>query len=131
MWGRTLNPYSRSYTCGGTSGGEAALLGMDGAVLGWGTDIGGSLRSVNASSGRLTCLVEVTLKVHADIPSLPPDRIPASFCGVYSVKPGWGRISTSGAIGTLLSPDLGPRLGTSFGQDRIGAGRDMLMFLHT
>ncbi|TBU30665.1 amidase signature domain-containing protein [Dichomitus squalens] len=70
VWGRTLNPYSRSYTCGGTSGGEAALLGMDGAALGWGTDIGGSL------------------------------RIPASFCGIYSLKPGWGRISTAGAIGT-------------------------------
>ncbi|KAI0731186.1 amidase signature enzyme [Earliella scabrosa] len=71
VWGRSLNPYTRSYSCGGTSGGEAALLAMDGAALGWGSDIGGSL------------------------------RIPASFCGVYSLKPGWGRISTAGAPGTF------------------------------
>lgn len=44
VWGCTLNPYSKSYSSGGTSGGEAALLAMDGAALGWGTDIGGSLR---------------------------------------------------------------------------------------
>ncbi|KAI0763808.1 amidase signature enzyme [Trametes elegans] len=70
IWGRTLNPYSKSYSSGGTSGGEAALLAMDGAALGWGTDIGGSL------------------------------RIPASFCGIYSLKPGWGRISMTGVQGT-------------------------------
>ena len=49
VWGRSLNPYTRSYSCGGTSGGEAALLAMDGAALGWGSDIGGSLRSVETS----------------------------------------------------------------------------------
>ncbi|KAL1941132.1 hypothetical protein VTO73DRAFT_7344 [Trametes versicolor] len=70
VWGCTLNPYSKSYSSGGTSGGEAALLAMDGAALGWGTDIGGSL------------------------------RIPASFCGVFSLKPGWGRISMTGIQGT-------------------------------
>ncbi|OSD03090.1 amidase signature enzyme [Trametes coccinea BRFM310] len=70
VWGRTLNPYSKSYSSGGTSGGEAALLAMDGAALGWGTDIGGSL------------------------------RIPASFCGIYSLKPGWSRISMTGVQGT-------------------------------
>ena len=50
VWGRSLNPYTRSYTCGGTSGGEAALLAMDGVPFGWGTDIGGSLRSVGQRS---------------------------------------------------------------------------------
>lgn len=44
VWGRTLNPFSKSYSSGGTSGGEGALLAMDGSALGWGTDIGGSLR---------------------------------------------------------------------------------------
>ena len=45
VWGRAFNPHSRAYTCGGSSGGEAALLAMDGSALGWGSDIGGSLRS--------------------------------------------------------------------------------------
>ncbi|GJE91018.1 amidase signature enzyme [Phanerochaete sordida] len=66
-WGRTLNPYSADHTSGGSSGGEGALLAMDGSALGWGSDIGGSL------------------------------RIPASFCGIYSLKPGHGRLSTGGA----------------------------------
>ena len=44
VWGRTLNPYSKSFSPGGSSGGEAALLTMDGSALGWGSDIGGSLR---------------------------------------------------------------------------------------
>ncbi|KAM5532354.1 hypothetical protein V8D89_013948 [Ganoderma adspersum] len=83
VWGRTLNPYSKSYSSGGSSGGECALLALDGSALGWGSDIGGSL------------------------------RIPASFCGLYSLKPGWGRISTSGAQDTYpgiegVRSSLGP-----------------------
>lgn len=38
--GRTANPYNRSLSCGGSSGGEGALIGMRGSVLGVGTDIG-------------------------------------------------------------------------------------------
>jgi Asp-tRNA(Asn)/Glu-tRNA(Gln) amidotransferase A subunit family amidase len=65
LWGISKNPYSANHTPGGSSGGEAAILAMDGAALGWGSDIGGSL------------------------------RIPAHYCGVYSLKPGHGRIATS------------------------------------
>jgi len=65
VWGICSNPYSRNHTPGGSSGGEAAILAMDGAALGWGSDIGGSL------------------------------RIPAHYCGIYSLKPGHGRIPTS------------------------------------
>ncbi|TFK94168.1 amidase signature enzyme [Polyporus arcularius HHB13444] len=66
IWGRTLNPHSKLYSSMGSSGGEAALLAMDGAALGWGSDIGGSL------------------------------RMPASACGIFSLKPGWGRICMDG-----------------------------------
>lgn len=69
VWGRTTNPYNENYTCGGSSGGEAALLAMDGSAMGIGSDIGGSL------------------------------RIPAAYCGLYSLKPGGGRVSYAGAKG--------------------------------
>lgn len=38
--GRTVNPFNTGWSCGGSSGGEGALLGMRGGVLGVGTDIG-------------------------------------------------------------------------------------------
>lgn len=66
LWDRTLNPWSTAHTAGGSSGGEGALLAMDGAVLGVGTDIGGSI------------------------------RIPSGYCGIYGLKPGHGRISFGG-----------------------------------
>ncbi len=42
--GRTLNPYNRLLACGGSSGGEGALIALHGSPLGVGTDIGGSIR---------------------------------------------------------------------------------------
>ncbi|KAJ7273340.1 amidase [Mycena rebaudengoi] len=67
VFGRTTNPYNSHYTCGGSSGGEAALLSMDGSALGVGTDIGGSL------------------------------RIPTAYCGIYSLKPSPYRVSFVGS----------------------------------
>ncbi|KAJ7347086.1 amidase [Mycena albidolilacea] len=67
IWGRTTNPYDAAYTSGGSSGGEACMLALDASVIGLGSDIAGSL------------------------------RIPASYCGVYSLKPGVGRVSDYGA----------------------------------
>ncbi|EFP89215.2 uncharacterized protein PGTG_15056 [Puccinia graminis f. sp. tritici CRL 75-36-700-3] len=66
IFGPTHNPYKRGFTCGGSSGGEAALLASDGSCLGIGSDIGGSL------------------------------RIPAHYCGCYSLKPCSGRIVQDG-----------------------------------
>ncbi|KAF5383525.1 hypothetical protein D9615_003592 [Tricholomella constricta] len=71
LWGRTTNPYNDKYTCGGSSGGEAALLAMDGSAVGIGSDVGGSL------------------------------RIPAAYCGLYSLKPSVSRISHGGACGPV------------------------------
>ncbi|KAJ3790424.1 amidase signature domain-containing protein, partial [Lentinula aff. detonsa] len=68
LWGRTTNPYNDRYTSGGSSGGEAALLALDGAAFGVGTDSGGSLRT------------------------------PAAYCGIYSLKPTSGRVSRYGAL---------------------------------
>lgn len=69
LWGMTTNPYNSDYVPGGSSGGEACILAYDASVIGLGSDIAGSL------------------------------RIPASYCGVYSLKPGYGRIPTWGARG--------------------------------
>ncbi|EIW83689.1 amidase signature enzyme [Coniophora puteana RWD-64-598 SS2] len=69
VFGRTTNPWSDKHTCGGSSGGEAALLAMDGSALGVGSDIGGSL------------------------------RIPTSYCGLYSLKPTPDRVSGDGTRG--------------------------------
>lgn len=44
LHGCTLNPHDTRRTAGGSSGGEGSLLSAAGAVLGIGTDIGGSIR---------------------------------------------------------------------------------------
>lgn len=62
IYGQTVNPHNLQKTSGGSSGGEAALIGGGGSVLGLGSDIGGSI------------------------------RIPASFCGICGFKPTSGRL---------------------------------------
>ncbi|KAK4934807.1 hypothetical protein LTR10_024025 [Elasticomyces elasticus] len=51
LYGRTLNPFNRMLTPGGSSGGEAALLAMRGSPIGLGGDGGGSIRSPAANNG--------------------------------------------------------------------------------
>ena len=65
LWGRSLNPWNRERTVGGSSGGEAALIAVRGSPLGIGSDVGGSL------------------------------RIPAEYNGVFTLKPSSKRISTT------------------------------------
>jgi len=62
LYGRTNNPWDPERSCGGSSGGEAAVIAAGGSPPGLGNDIGGSL------------------------------RIPAAFCGIGSIKPTAGRI---------------------------------------
>ncbi|KAI5861559.1 amidase [Durotheca rogersii] len=62
IWGLTTNPASKDYTPGGSTGGEAALLSLHGSLLGWGTDIGGSI------------------------------RIPSHMMGLYGLKPSSARL---------------------------------------
>uniref|UniRef100_A0AC35GPE8 Amidase domain-containing protein n=1 Tax=Panagrolaimus sp. PS1159 TaxID=55785 RepID=A0AC35GPE8_9BILA len=44
IYGTTCNPYNSSRTCGGSSGGEAALISTNGSIMGIGSDVGGSIR---------------------------------------------------------------------------------------
>lgn len=43
--GRTVNPRNKNWSCGGSSGGEGALIGFRGGIIGVGTDIGKLLYS--------------------------------------------------------------------------------------
>ncbi|GFQ66514.1 fatty-acid amide hydrolase 2-B, partial [Trichonephila clavata] len=54
--GRTKNPYDTNRVCGGSSGGESALIAAGGSVIGLGNDFLGSV------------------------------RIPAHFCGIFGHK---------------------------------------------
>ena len=66
VWGEARNPLHKGLSCGGSSGGEAALIACYGSPLGVGTDIGGSI------------------------------RIPSGFCALYGLKPSFGRFPTWG-----------------------------------
>ncbi|HTU58503.1 MAG TPA: amidase family protein [Polyangiales bacterium] len=51
VFGRTNHPLSKERSCGGSSGGEGAIVAMRGSPLGFGTDVGGSIRVPAASCG--------------------------------------------------------------------------------
>jgi Asp-tRNA(Asn)/Glu-tRNA(Gln) amidotransferase A subunit family amidase len=82
--GRTDHPLDRARTPGGSSGGEAALLGADASIAGIGTDGGGSIRA------------------------------PAHFTGIVGIRPTVGRTPETGvwpatrATGMLDLTCVGP-----------------------
>ncbi|KAL1408748.1 hypothetical protein Q8F55_005561 [Vanrija albida] len=83
VFGETVNPYNRTLTPGGSSGGEGALLALRGSPLGVGSDIGGSV------------------------------RIPAGHCGLYAFRPSYGRVPYEGTCNSQEGQDsirsvLGP-----------------------
>ena len=65
VFGATRNPYDPALSAGGSSGGAAAALASGTAWLAQGSDLGGSMRT------------------------------PASFCGVTSLRPSPGLVTTS------------------------------------
>jgi amidase len=87
--GQTLNPVNQKLSCGGSSGGEGALQALRGSSIGLGTDVGGSV------------------------------RIPAAFCGTYSLKPTHDRLSYRHVANTnpgqLNGPSAVGVMGTSVG----------------
>jgi amidase len=91
--GYVTNPKNRLLSSGGSSGGEGALISMRGSPVGFGTDIGGSI------------------------------RIPSAFCGLYGLRPSSGRLPYEGMANsmdgqnTVLST-VGP-LGSSLGALRL------------
>lgn len=44
LWGLTTNPRNPAFSPGGSTGGEGPLLALHGSLIGFGTDIGGSIR---------------------------------------------------------------------------------------
>ena len=68
IYGATRNPVNRDYVSGGSSGGSTAAVAANQAVFGLGTETGGSV------------------------------RLPASYCGVYGLKPTYGVLSRWGVV---------------------------------
>lgn len=97
LFGVTVNPYNRDLSCGGSSGGEAALLALRGSCLGIGSDIGGSVRS------------------------------PAANCGLYGFRPTSYRIPVQGWLASMAGSEqiitvIGPP-STSLQGIRLSCGR--------
>lgn len=44
LWGRSLNPWNKLRSTGGSTGGEGGMIALKCSLLGFGADIGGSIR---------------------------------------------------------------------------------------
>ncbi len=68
IYGPTRNPINRDYVSGGSSGGSTAAVAANQALFALGTETGGSV------------------------------RLPASYCGIYGLKPTYGVLSRWGVV---------------------------------
>ena len=81
VFGQSVNSLNSKLISGGSSGGEAALVAVNGSILGIGSDIGGSI------------------------------RIPANVQGLYGLSPTTGRVSNRSSIDYqryIVPPVAGP-----------------------
>jgi aspartyl-tRNA(Asn)/glutamyl-tRNA(Gln) amidotransferase subunit A len=77
--GDTHNPWDVARTAGGSSGGSGASVAAGSAIAAIGSDTGGSI------------------------------RVPASFCGIFGIKPTFGRVSRAGVFPLAWTLDhVGP-----------------------
>jgi len=65
LWGLTTHPLRADFTPSGSTGGRAALLSLRDTVVGWGTDMGGSIRIPAHMNGLYG------LKPSVRVPTLP------------------------------------------------------------
>lgn len=78
-WGASRNPHDLAHMSGGSSGGSGAAVAAGMAPLTLGSDTNGSI------------------------------RVPSSFCGLFGLKPTYGRLSRAGTFPFVASLDhLGP-----------------------
>lgn len=78
--GTTYNSLDRHMSCGGSSGGEGALVGGGGSIIGLGTDIGGSIRIPSNAHGLYGFRASSNRFPYLDIANSYPNQI-----GVCSV----------------------------------------------
>jgi len=74
LYGATRNPRDLRLSAGGSSGGDAAAVASGMATLGLGSDYGGSI------------------------------RVPATFCGIFGLRPSAGRVPRVPALDPSLFP---------------------------
>lgn len=81
VYGRTSNPWDARRSCGGSSGGEGAIIAAGASPLGLGTDIGGSV------------------------------RVPAVWCGIASLKPTVGRVPDTQRLSVPVAAAIQSQIG--------------------